>query len=177
MKLNLGSGTDYRKGWVNLDYSERCKPDILWDLTILPLPFEDNTFNEIEMIHVLEHFYNPLDIINELWRIAKPNAKITIKLPHWSCHFAYGDLTHKSYYSSRSFLHYNDDHEYYNSISRFNVKTRLNSVNARGRIFPKIWNFVFNPIINMSFSLTENFLCKLLPIYENIYILEVLKQQ
>ena len=116
MKLNLGSGNDYREGWVNLDYNELCNPDVCWDLTKLPLPFKDNTFDEIIMMHVLEHFYNPLDIVNELWRIAKPNSKITIKVPHWSCHFAYGDLTHKSYYSSRSFQHFNDEPDYYNSF-------------------------------------------------------------
>ena len=177
MKLNLGSGNDYKKGWVNLDYNKLCNPDIVWDITKLPLPFKDNEFDEIIMIHVLEHFYNPIDIINELWRISKPNAKITIKVLHWSCHFAYGDLTHKSYYSSRSFMHFNDSKDYYNSNTRFEITRKLNGVNIRNRIGAKIWNLIFNPILNFSYSLTENFFCKILPIYENIYKLKVIKEQ
>ena len=177
MKLNLGSGNEKKEGWVNLDYNELCYPDVLWDINKLPLPFEDNTFDEIIVIHVLEHFYNPLDIVNELWRIAKPNSKITIKVPHWSCHFAYGDLTHKSYYSSRSFMHFNDEPDYYNSNVRFNVKRRLNGINPKERIGAKIWNFIFNPLLNFNYSLTENFFCKILPIYENIFELKVIKKE
>ena len=37
-RLNVGSGTDRRKNWVNLDYNSEYHPDVIWDLTQLPLP-------------------------------------------------------------------------------------------------------------------------------------------
>ena len=174
-KLNIGSGTDYREGWINLDYNSKYNPEVVWDLNKLPLPFGDNTFDEIIMIHVLEHFHDPLLIVNELWRIGKPAAKITIKVPHWSCHFSSGDLTHHHRFSSREFSHFEYDPIYYNTQTRFKVNTRLRCLNDRGRLPARLINFVFTPLLNLSFSLTENFLCKILPVYENIYELEVLK--
>ena len=174
-RLNVGSGTDRRKNWVNLDYNSEYHPDVIWDLTQLPLPFKDNEFDEVIMIHVLEHFHDPLLIVNELWRIGKPGCKITIKIPHWSCHFSKGDLTHHHQFSSRDFSHYNLDPIYYNKSARFKVTTRLNCINARGRWWARCINAIMNPILNASFSLTENVLCRIFPIYEIINELEVVK--
>jgi len=174
-RLNIGSGTDYREGWINLDYNPKYKPEVVWDLTKLPLPFEDSTFDEIIMIHVLEHFHDPLLLVNEMWRIGKAGCKITIKVPHWSCHFSAGDLTHHHRFSSREFSHFNLDKVYYNKEIDFKVTARLNCINARGRLFARMINAVMNPLLNWNFSITENFLCKVFPIYENIYKLEVVK--
>jgi len=174
-RLNVGSGTDYREGWINLDYNSEYHPEVVWDLTNLPLPFPDNEFDEIEMIHVLEHFHDPLNIVNELWRISKPGAKITIKVPHHSCHFSKGDLTHHHQFSTREFTHFEFDPIYYNTKTRFKVKTSVRCLNDRGRFIPKIINAVMNPILNFNFSILENFLCRVFPVYENIYELIVIK--
>jgi len=174
-KLNLCSGLDYKEGWINLDFNPDYKHEVLWDLTKLPIPFPDNEFDEIIAIHCIEHFHDPLNIVNELWRIGKPGCKITIKVPHFSSPFSKGDLTHHHQFSTRDFSHFELDPVYYNSKTRFKVKTSLNCVNARGRLWAKIYNFIFNPIVNFNFSLTENVLCKFIAIYENIYELTVIK--
>jgi len=142
-------------------------------MTKLPTPFPDNEFDEIIAIHCIEHFHDPLLIVNELWRIGKPGCKITIKVPHWSCHFSKGDLTHHHQFSSREFSHFELDPVYYNTKTRFKVHTRLRCLNDRGRFIPKLINFIFTPILNINFSLTENILCRFLPVYENIYELTV----
>ena len=74
------------KGFLNVDKFDIFKPDILHDLEQFPYPFEDNTVNEIKMFHVLEHLgqvpqiFN--NIITELYRICKNQAKIDIRVPH-----------------------------------------------------------------------------------------------
>ncbi len=174
-RLNIGSGTDYREGWDNIDYNKEYHPEIIWDLTKMPWPIEDSTYDEIAMIHVLEHFHDPILIVNEIYRISKNGAKVLIKVPHHSSHFSKGDLTHHHQFSTREFTHFQYDEIYYNSSTRFKVKTSLNCVNAKNRLPAKIFNYIFNPIVNFNFSLTENLLCKFIPIYEVIFELEVIK--
>ncbi len=38
-----------------VDIDPDCKPDKIWDLETLPLPFEDNEFDEIHAYEVFEH--------------------------------------------------------------------------------------------------------------------------
>lgn len=47
MKLNLGCGTDIRKGWINLDIAKLDGIDVIHDVNNVPLPFEDNTFDYV----------------------------------------------------------------------------------------------------------------------------------
>lgn len=65
-ELLLGAGTRRLKvasfpGYENwedlttLDIDPDAKPDVLWDLNTRPLPFFNNTFDEIHAYEVLEH--------------------------------------------------------------------------------------------------------------------------
>ena len=83
MKLCLGSGNKPEKGpeWVNVD-AESFGNNVVHDLDTFPWPFEDNSFDEIKAIDVLEHLDNPTEAINEMIRISKPNGKIKIQVPN-----------------------------------------------------------------------------------------------
>ncbi len=84
LKLNLGSGKNPKAGFVNVD--KYGTPDILHDLEVFPWPWEDNSVEEIEMNHVLEHLgqltETYLNIIKELYRVCKNGAIINITVPH-----------------------------------------------------------------------------------------------
>lgn len=84
LKLNLGCGGNPRPGYVNVD--KYGNPDILHDLDTFPWPWEDNSVNEIQLIHVLEHLGERkevfLNIIKELYRICVASATIHIVVPH-----------------------------------------------------------------------------------------------
>ena len=86
MKLNLGSGSKNKDGYLNLDKYETFKPDIVHDLEKFPYPFKDNSVTDILMSHVLEHLgQNPNifnNIIKELYRICANGALIDIRVPH-----------------------------------------------------------------------------------------------
>jgi len=84
-KLNLGCGNQRMKGFVNVDNNPNCNPDVFHDLNIFPYPFKKDTFDEIYLDHVLEHLDDPIKVLEEIFRIAKNKAKITIRSPHFSC--------------------------------------------------------------------------------------------
>ncbi|ARJ67563.1 hypothetical protein WV31_18815 [Magnetospirillum sp. ME-1] len=105
-KLNLGCGRDVREGWTNLDVMPLPGVDVVADLgrcATTPLPFEDDTFDELLLSHLLEHIAEPLPLMQELWRIAKPGAKMQIRVPHGAHDDAWTDPTHVKPYFARSF--------------------------------------------------------------------------
>ncbi len=84
LKLNLGCGQNLFPGYVNVD--KLGQPDVLCDLEVFPWLWEDNSVDEIILSHVLEHLGETtkgfLDIMKELYRVCKANAKIYITVPH-----------------------------------------------------------------------------------------------
>lgn len=79
-RLNVGCGLDIREGWVNLD-SVDYGGNQLCDLNQYPWPFPDNHFDEVYASHILEHMGNFNAVVNELWRVCRPGAIITVKVP------------------------------------------------------------------------------------------------
>jgi predicted SAM-dependent methyltransferase len=54
MKLNLGCGSDYRQGYINVDRVSGVA-DVVHDLNVFPYPWSDNSVDEIVARHILEH--------------------------------------------------------------------------------------------------------------------------
>ncbi|MDJ0568162.1 MAG: hypothetical protein QNJ53_03870 [Pleurocapsa sp. MO_192.B19] len=96
LRLNLGCGIKRLDGYINVD--RFGDPDRLFDLETFPYPWENNSVAEIEMHHVLEHLGQQtatyLKIIQELYRICQPEAKIHITVPHHRSDRFFHDPTH-----------------------------------------------------------------------------------
>jgi SAM-dependent methyltransferase len=106
VKLNLGCGRDIRDGWINVDAVDLPGVDVvanLDDCAVKPLPFADNSVDEFLLSHLLEHISRPLPLMQELWRIAKPGAVITVRVPHGASDHAWTDPTHVRPYFGGSF--------------------------------------------------------------------------
>lgn len=86
MRLNLGCGFRRKHGFINVDSQAVCEPDQVVDLEQFPWPWGDNEVTEVYMSHVLEHLgaatETYLKIIQELYRVCAPNAKVTVIVPH-----------------------------------------------------------------------------------------------
>ena len=86
IKLNLGSGSKIKDGYINVDKYDTFKPDIVHDLEKFPYPFENDSVDQIIMLHVLEHIGGEPSVFNsimkELYRICKNNSIIDIVVPH-----------------------------------------------------------------------------------------------
>lgn len=105
-KLNLGSGEFLKEGYVNVDFYSVTKPDVSHDLSCFPYPFEDDSFDLIESDHCLEHLPNPFEVMKEIHRISKRDAKVIIRVPHFSRGFTHAehkagfDVTFPYYFKS-----------------------------------------------------------------------------
>ena len=86
MKLNLGCGNNKIDGYLNVDIDPNCTPDLQADLEAIPWPFNDNSVEELFLIHVLEHLGETKEkyfgIIQEIYRIVCGGGKIRIVVPH-----------------------------------------------------------------------------------------------
>lgn len=103
IKLNVGSGKYVLNGWVNLDCQAHAGVQIVHDLNHLePIPLEDNSVDEFLISHVLEHIPNTLHVMEKLYRIAKPNAKITIACPYAFSDASIEDQTHIRFFVENS---------------------------------------------------------------------------
>lgn len=93
-KLNLGCGEDKKQGYVNIDWQESVRPDIVHDLNKVPYPFPDNEFDHVEAFHVLEHLDKPFNIMREMHRILKPGGSLYVRVPHFSRGFTHAEHCH-----------------------------------------------------------------------------------
>jgi len=109
LRLNLGCGRSPLPGWVNVDISPLPGIDVVADLDACrtkPLPFADNVASEMQMSHVLEHIHDTLALMQELNRIAEPNAVLTIRCPYGSSDDADEDPTHCQRFFMNSFTYF-----------------------------------------------------------------------
>jgi SAM-dependent methyltransferase len=114
--LDVGCGASKLPGAVGLDISADTAADVVHDLDEFPYPIESSSFEEIVLQDVIEHVREPIRVFEELHRIARPGARVQLRTPHFSSALAYGDPTHRHYFSTiaiRSlaqprFAHYTD---------------------------------------------------------------------
>jgi SAM-dependent methyltransferase len=98
--LDVGCGSAKIPGAVGLDISSNTEADVVHDLDVFPYPLEDNSFDAIVAQDVIEHVKEPIRVLEEFHRIARPGAFIYLRTPHFSSVLAYGDPTHQHYFST-----------------------------------------------------------------------------
>ncbi len=98
LKLNLGCGNRKIEGFLNVDSQPGCQPDMVLDLEATPWPWADDSVDEVQLIHVLEHLGQApavyLGIMRELWRVCCDGAHVHIMVPHPRCDEYLNDPTH-----------------------------------------------------------------------------------
>jgi len=135
MELLLGCGKNWQKkvtfekipkDWyelVTLDIDPGTKCKVVHDLEELPLPFDDDMFDEIHAYEVLEHtgqqgdfkfFFNQF---YEFWRILKPGGYFCATVPMWDGVWAWADPGHKRVITADS-LAFLSQKEYEAQISK-----------------------------------------------------------
>ena len=129
-ELIIGCGKDVKKQIIitqkefdnvtSLDICERHSPDVLWDLNVLPLPFDDDLFDEIHAYEVLEHvgrqgdykgFFKEFD---EYARIMKNGGYFCGSVPKHTSIWAWGDPGHTRVLLPETFSFL--DQDYYKNV-------------------------------------------------------------
>jgi len=151
VRLNIGSGRDYREGWVNVDkYYPRA--DLSFDLESYPWPLADNSVFEANAAHVLEHMHEWSDVLRELHRVCSDGAAVHIRVPNFASSIAFTDPTHRRFFSVRSFDYFDPSTKIgkgsgYEVFGNFKVMKRYIR-------FPW-WFFWMNPIVNCCFLMQK----------------------
>jgi len=176
-KLHVGCGGKIKEGFVNLDVVKLKGVDVVHDLNKFPWPFPNDSFDEIIAEHILEHLDDFNKVINEIWRISKPNARMRVEAPYYLGWSAAADPSHKIIFCYRTFDYYainpSKKAPYrtdFGSRARFK---RLNSniIYSSNRVL----NAIFNPLINKAPLVYERFFFFWFPATIIEYNLRVIK--
>lgn len=151
-RLNFGSGSDYREGWINLDVMEENKwisgkqPDVFMSITDDRLPFPDGYFDYVLADNVLEHVERSRihSLLLEFHRVLSPGGALEIWVPHFTG-IGVKYLEHIRGYGINSFWFYA---RYFVITQELLLFSRSPCTNMR---WPRLFN-TLNPIFNLSTS-------------------------
>lgn len=132
IKLNLGCGNKYLKGFVNTDINKSVKADKYFNLNTFPYPFPDNHADLILMDNVMEHLNDISRVMKELHRISKQKGIVEIYVPYYKSDGAFDDPTHAHYFTEKSFDYFtknNFEYAYYTKERFKLLKSELLCVN------------------------------------------------
>jgi SAM-dependent methyltransferase len=119
--VNLGSGKDYKPGWLNLDVIERAEPDLVLDLAKpIDWPLESRTrfggsvrleANSVQAIYannVLEHVADLPTLMGNALALLEDGGLFEIEVPYEKAPTAWQDPTHVRAFNPKSWLYYTD---------------------------------------------------------------------
>ena len=120
-RINLGSGKDYKSGWLNLDVLARTQPDLPLDLAAaLPLPLVarspsagpvrlvEASIDVINANNVLEHVADLPALMGNCLRLLKTAGEFHIEVPYEHAPTAWQDPTHVRAMNENSWIYYTD---------------------------------------------------------------------
>lgn len=117
LSLDLGCGST-KRGDVGVDIAPGPAVDHVLALGFDNLPFADNTFDRVFMVHAIEHVpfmvwtvtgvrtYPMVQLLSEVYRVMKPGASfeiLTLEFPDPRC---VEDPTHCSYWTRETIKHF-----------------------------------------------------------------------
>jgi SAM-dependent methyltransferase len=120
-RIHIGSGKDYKPGWLNVDVLERAEPDLLLDLSQplqLPLQADSQTVGlvqlhegQAELIvanNVLEHVGDLPRLMTHALQLLETGGRLVIEVPYEHAPTAWQDPTHVRAMNENSWLYYTD---------------------------------------------------------------------
>jgi len=166
--LEIGSGRrpyEAAPGEEVVHLDRRPLPHIeqVWDLEQVPYPFPDSSFDRVIALDVLEHLSGTVRVIEELWRIARPGARLLVRVPHWASYRAHRDPTHRAFFDEQSFDYFGQGEYSFYSHARLKVLSVVEEL-----AYPRLMGFLrsvsrrlergvkkhfLNMVLNLTFEL------------------------
>jgi predicted SAM-dependent methyltransferase len=119
--LNLGSGKDYKPGWLNLDVIDRAEPDLVLDLGKpqnfpvkavtrfgTELVLEAGSLDKVYANNVLEHVPDLPCLMTNVLTLLKEGGEIEIEVPYEKALTAWQDPTHIRAMNENSWVYYTE---------------------------------------------------------------------
>ncbi len=139
--LDVGCGVKKFPRAIGIDNNPATHADVLADLDRLPYPFRDNSFDQIRVIHVIEHVSNVIKAMEEFHRLGRPGARVILATPHYTDFSSFCDPTHKWHLNSFSFRYFGPDDAGFGYYTR--AKFREISVKVKLLAFWRYLGFEF----------------------------------
>jgi predicted SAM-dependent methyltransferase len=146
-KIELGCGKRKNDGWLGVDIRKTPLVDIVMDLDQMNWELPSNHFKIVRALDIFEHLNNPINFMEEIWRICKNGAIVIIRGPHKSS-LNWDDPTHKRLMGRYVFEHFITQSE--KSITT-KAKFKIIRINYTfdnfnkifGNFFVKRWPFLY----------------------------------
>lgn len=175
--LDLGSGpfpypAQENDDVVTVDIRPEAGPTVVHDLTVFPYPFDDNSFDVVYASHVLEHLPDNIRVMEEIYRVAKPAAKVVIRVPHYTGRSAWGDPTHIRAYSAHQFHYYSRQRrDRYGDCDFQLVREELRHTRMwRGYFVSKVLSPTINFFANLNIRFCEKVWCYWVGGFSELYV-------
>ena len=174
MTLDLGCGQNKRPGAIGIDHSRDTAADVIGNIDRGSLPFRDNSFDKVWVVHVIEHVENVVSTIEELHRLTRAGGVIVIETPHYTDFSSFCDPTHRWHLNTFSFRYFTDDDAGYGYYTRCSLRQKRLKVKLL-----RLWKLLgFELAVNHSFAFRkfwEHYLCYIIRGKAMVFEFEVLK--
>lgn len=120
-QLNLGSGKDYKAGWLNVDIIDRAQPDLVLDLgQAIQLPLQRATcgggqvrleagcLERVYANNVLEHVPDLPMLMGNVLSLLREGGEFEIEVPYEKAPTAWQDPTHLRALNENSWIYYTE---------------------------------------------------------------------
>jgi hypothetical protein len=108
ISIDLGCGNCKSAGRIGFDRGKMKGVDVVCDLDY-GVPLKDNSVEEVYTSHFLEHTENYVHLMEEIYRVSKPAAKVKIVVPYYKSILAFQDPTHKHFFTENTFDYFTKD--------------------------------------------------------------------
>lgn len=142
--LDVGCGVKKYPGAVGIDRLPGTAADIVWDLDQFPWPVESGAFDQVRLIHVIEHVGDVLRTMEEIHRVLRPGGQVIMETPHYTDFSSWCDPSHRWHLNTYSFRYFGDDNAGYGYYSA----VRFQEVRIRVKLLA-LWRYMgFEALVN-----------------------------
>ena len=120
-RLHIGSGTDYKPGWFNVDILQSAQPDAVLDLAqplawpvkmqsslVGPVELHPGSLDTIFANNVLEHVPDLPTLMGNCLMLLRTGGELQIEVPYEKANTAWQDPTHVRALNENSWIYYAD---------------------------------------------------------------------
>ena len=162
--LDLGAGAKKNHNAMKVDINPKVNPDIVHDLNNFPYPFEDQYFDEIIMDNVIGELNDFFKVMDEIYRIAKVGAQITISVPYFRSSYGFIHPNIKSFFTIRTFEYFDPNSEIFKVYKYSDSTFQLVSLNFNEDFKSGLIKTFVRYVANKNPSFYERILSHLIPL-------------
>jgi SAM-dependent methyltransferase len=136
IRLDLGCGSNKQPGYIGMDIRRVAGVDIVHDVQKVPYPLPKECCHVVLMSHLWEHIEPKyrLAVMDEIWRIMKPEGQLLISAPYYLSFGAYQDPSHYPCPNEATFTYFDPGYGLYKIYGPKPWKLKRNDYQISGNM-------------------------------------------